>query len=36
VIAPEEREDRERLELEAWVENQDGVKAAVGWVGARV
>ncbi len=36
VIAPEEREDSERLELEAWVENQDGVKTAVGWVGARV
>lgn len=36
VIAPEEREDPERLELEAWVETPDGAKAAVGWIGARV
>ncbi|HET7052320.1 MAG TPA: MaoC/PaaZ C-terminal domain-containing protein [Solirubrobacterales bacterium] len=36
VVEPETREDPERLELEAWVENQDGVKAAVGWLGAIV
>jgi hypothetical protein len=27
---------RPDLELEAWVERTDGVKAAVGWIGARL
>lgn len=36
VLAPKDREDAERLELEVWIENQDGVKIAVGWIGARV
>jgi acyl dehydratase len=35
-LAPQEREQRDRLELEVWVENQDGVKTAVGWMGARI
>ncbi len=34
VTDPETREDPSRLELEVWVENQDGVNAAMGWVGA--
>jgi acyl dehydratase len=36
VLPPEAREDPARLELEVWIENQDGVKTAVGWIGARV
>jgi acyl dehydratase len=34
VTAPETREDPSRLEVEVWVENQHGVKVAVGWMGA--
>jgi acyl dehydratase len=34
VTEPDTREDPNRLELEVWVENQDGVNVTVGWVGA--
>jgi acyl dehydratase len=36
VLSPEDREDPDRTELEVWIENQDGVKTAVGWIGARL
>jgi acyl dehydratase len=36
VLFPENREDPGRLELEAWVENQEGAKTAVGWIGAKI
>lgn len=36
VAEPESREDPERLELEVWVENGAGAKAAVGWIGAKI
>jgi hypothetical protein len=26
--------ERDRVELEVWVENQDGVKVVVGWMSA--
>jgi acyl dehydratase len=36
LLAEREREDPARTELEVWVENQDMVKVAVGWLGAVV
>ncbi|MBS1878008.1 MAG: MaoC family dehydratase [Actinobacteria bacterium] len=36
LLSPDAREDPERVELESWVENQDGTKVAVGWIGATV
>lgn len=35
LLDPARREDPDRVELETWVENQDGTKVAVGWLGAR-
>jgi acyl dehydratase len=34
VLDESDRQDSTRLELEVWVTNQDGVKTALGWVGA--
>jgi acyl dehydratase len=36
LLAPEGREDPDRVELESWVEKADGTKVAVGWIGATV
>lgn len=36
VLGPQERADPERLELEVWMDNQDGASTVVGWIGAEL